>query len=141
MKKIIFCIIIIISIIYIYIFKNKKSNIEFFIGNNVHNKYVYSYIDTKIEDIIDDIDDNIVINDRTIQNILIKSNNIYLDLNNLILNKNSFNQIDILLKKIRLYSKEKIIVILRKDNKDSIDNKMNNWIFKLKDKYDIIIKR
>ena len=140
MRKILFIIIIIISVITIYIFKNKKNNIEFYIGNNEHNKYVYKYIDTKIEDIIDDINDNILINDRYIQNILIKSNTIYFDLNNLVLNKNSFNQIEILLSKIRLYSKEKIIIILRKEN-GIIDNKINNWIFKIKDKYDIIIKR
>ncbi len=140
MRKILFIIIIIISVITIYIFKNKKNNIEFYIGNNEHNKYVYKYIDTKIEDIIDDINDNILINDRYIQNILIKSNTIYFDLNNLVLNKNSFNQIEILLSKIRLYSKEKIIIILRKEN-GIIDNKINNWILKIKDKYDIIIKR
>lgn len=138
MRKILFIIIIIISVITIYIFKNKKNNIEFYIGNNEHNKYVYKYIDTKIEDIIDDINDNILINDRYIQNILIKSNTIYFDLNNLVLNKNSFNQIEILLSKIRLYSKEKIIIILRKEN-GIIDNKINNWIFKIKDKYDIYI--
>lgn len=141
MKKIIFAVIIISLIIVIYIFKNKDSNIEFFLGNNVQNKYVYNYLDTKIEDIIDAIDDNIIINDRRIQNILIKSNIIYLDLNDLILNKNSFNQIEILLKKMRIYSKEKIIVILRNENDSIIANRMNNWIFKLKDKYDIIIKR
>ena len=140
MKKILFIIIIVSIVITIYVFKNKKSNIEFYIGNNEHNKYVYNYIDTKIEDIIDDINDNILINDRYIQNILIKSNTIYFDLNDLVLNQNSFNQIELLLSKIRLYSKEKIIIIPRKEN-SIIDSKMNNWIFKLKDKYDIIIKR
>lgn len=140
MKKILFIIIIVSIVITIYVFKNKKSNIEFYIGNNEHTKYVYNYIDTKIEDIIDDINDNILINDRYIQNILIKSNTIYFDLNDLVLNKNSFNQIELLLSKIRLYSKEKIIIIPRKEN-SIIDSKMNNWIFKLKDKYDIIIKR
>ena len=140
MRKLLFIVTIGISVITIYILKNKQTNIEFYIGNNEHNKYVYNYIDTKIEDIIDDINDNVLINDRYIQNILIKSKTIYFNLNELILNKNSFNQIEILLSKIRLYSKEKIIIILRKEN-SIIDNKMNNWIFKLKDKYDIIIKR
>lgn len=140
MKKLIFCIIIIIIVFCIYILNNKDSNIKFYIGNNEHNKYVYSYIDTKIDDIIDDIDNNIKIKERNIQNILVKSNIIYLDLNGLILNKNSFQQICILLKKIRIYSKEKIVVILRRDN-NTIAKKINNWIFKIKDRYDIIIER
>ena len=105
MKKILFIIIIVSIVITIYVFKNKKYNIEFYIGNNENTKYVYNYIDTKIEDIIDDINDNILINDRYIQNILIKSKTIYFNLNELILNKNSFNQIEILLSKISIVSK------------------------------------
>ena len=71
MKKLIFCIIIIIIVFCIYILNNKDSNIKFYIGNNEHNKYVYSYIDTKIDDIIDDIDNNIKIKERNIQNIMV----------------------------------------------------------------------
>ena len=130
MKKIIFCFLIMIVIISIYFLNSKGSNITFYIGNSEHNKYVYSYIDTKIEDIIDDINDNIKIKDRNIQNILVKSNIIYLDLNGLILNKNSFQQISILLKKIRIFSKEKIVIILSRDN-NIVSKKMNNWIFNL----------
>lgn len=140
MKKIIFCVVITILIVLIYLFTNNKSDIMFYIGNNVNTKYVYKYSDTRIEDIIDDIDDNIIINDKHIQNILVKANYIYLDLNDLFLNKDSFYQIDLLLDKLRLYTKENIVVILRHDN-SIIANNMNNWIFKIKDKYDIIVKR
>lgn len=140
MKKIIICFLIVFTIICIYIYKNKKIDIVFYIGNNGYNKYKYNYIDTKIEDIIDDIDDNILISDRNIQNILVKANKIYFNLNDLILNKNSFNKVELLLKKLRIYSKEKIFVILRKDN-NAFAYKINRWIFKLKDKYDIIITR
>ena len=140
MKKIIICFLIVFTIICIYIYKNKKIDIVFYIGNNGYNKYTYNYIDTKIEDIIDDIDDNILISDRNIQNILVKANKIYFNLNDLILNKNSFNKVELLLKKLRIYSKEKIFVILRKDN-NAFAYKINRWIFKLKDKYDIIITR
>ena len=139
MKKILFCIFIILVIFLISIKVNYKSNYNFYIGNN-KGKYNYIYNDTRIEDIIFDIDKNITINKKNIQNLLVTSNSINIDLNGLVINKNSLIQIDLLFNKIRTYSKEKIIIILRKEE-NSLDKSLNMLIFKLKDKYDIIIKR
>lgn len=140
MKKILFCIVILILIVIIGIKVNYKSNIIFCLGNNMDGDYIYHYQETRIEDIINDIDNNIEIGNRYIQNILVKANYIYFDLNNLSLNKYSINKIELLLEKIRFYTKEKIVVILRKE-KTQLDKAINNWIFKLDDKYDIMIKR
>ena len=140
MKKILFCIIILILIIVISLKVNYKSNIIFSLGNNINSDYKYYYNDTSIEDIIDDIDNNVLINERHIQNLLVKADFIYLDLNELTLNNQSIITIEKLLEKIRSYTKERLIVILRKEE-SSIDKSINKWIFKLTDKYDIIIKR
>jgi len=110
-----------------------------YFGNN-KNDYNYFYNDTRIKDILIDIDNNIKIKDKYIQNILVKANYIYIDLNNLVLNYNSINEIEKLFNKIRLFSKEKIIVILSNNN-EVLAKSINNRIFKIKDKYDIIIKR
>lgn len=140
MKKILFCTFIIFMVIYIYFEFNNEQKHSFCFSNTIECDYNYKYRDTRIEDIIYDIKTNKIINGKNIQNLFIKSDTIYIDLNNLYLNKNSFSSIDKLLDMIRLYSKEKIVVIL--SNKKSIsDNNINKWIFKIKDKYDIIIKR
>ncbi len=140
MKKIIFCLIILALIIIISMKVNYKSDINLYMGDYYENEYVYRYKDTRVEDIIRDIDDNIVIKNKHIQNLLVKANNIYFDLNDLYLNKYSIGYINELLYKLRVYSKENIIIILRKGN-TIIDKNINSWIFQLKDKYDIIIKR
>lgn len=139
MKKIFFCIIILIIIIFISIKVNYKANYNLYIGNN-NGDYSYLYNDTRIEDIISDIDKNIIINNKHIQNLLVRANSIHIDLNDLVINKNSIVQIELLLKNIRTFTKENIVIVLRKDN-TRIDKMLNNMIFKLKDKYDIIIKR
>lgn len=139
MKKIFFCLLIFIIIVIIGIKVNYKSNIILYFGNN-KNDYNYFYNDTRIKDILIDIDNNIKIKDKYIQNILVKANYIYIDLNNLVLNYNSINEIEKLFNKIRLFSKEKIIVILSNNN-EVLAKSINNRIFKIKDKYDIIIKR
>jgi len=118
---------------------NYKSNYDISIGDN-NSYYSYIYYDTRIEDIINDIDNNICIKNKHIQNILVTSNNIYINLNDLYINNKSIYYIDLLLSKIRSYSKENIIVILRKEE-NIIDRTLNSMIFKLQDKYDIIIKR
>ncbi len=140
MKKILFCLTILILVIVISMKVNYKDHIIFSFGNNINSNYKYYYSDTRIDDIIDDIDKNILINDRYIQNILVKADYIYLDLNGLILNSQSVINIETLLEKIRSYTKEKMIVILRKEE-SSIDKAINKWIFKLTDKYDIMVKR
>ena len=140
MKKILFCIFIIVSVVYIYFNFNIKETSTLCFSSNKKCNFNYFYNDTRIEDIINDIDNNITINGKTILNILVKSKYIYIDLNNLYINKNSYKNIDKLFARIRKYTKENIVVILNKNNTISTNN-MNKWIFKLRDKYDIIIKR
>lgn len=140
MKKIIFCLTILIIVFFIGVKVNYRSNINFYMGDDYKSEYVYRYKDTRVEDIIRDIDDNIVINGKHIQNLLIRANNIYINLNDLYLNKYSIGYINELLYKLRSYSKENIIIILRNGN-TIIEKKINSWIFQLKDKYDIIVER
>lgn len=140
MKKILFCITILILVIVISLKVNYKDHIILSLGNNISSDYKYYYSDTRIEDIIDDIDKNILIKDRYIQNILVKADCIYFDLNNLMLNKQSIMSVEALIDKIRSYTKEKVVVILRKEE-TSMDKSLNQWIFKLTDKYDIMVKR
>lgn len=140
MKKIFFLLMIIIIIITISIKVNYKAHITLVFGNNIKGNYVYQYNNTRLLDIINDIKNNIKINDRYLQNILVKSDMIYLDLNNIDINKNNFMDINKLLETIRNYTKEKLIIVLREEN-NSNDKMINKWIFHFKNKYDIIIKR
>lgn len=139
MKKILFIIFILSIVVLIGLKVNYKSNYDISIGDN-NSYYNYMYNDTRIEDIISDIEDNIRIKDKNIQNILVTSNNIYINLNNLYINNKSIYYVDKLLSNIRKYSKENIIIILRKED-TIIDKTLNDMIFKLRNKYDIIIKR
>ena len=139
MKKILFIILITIIVIIISIMVNYKTDYNIYFGD-YNNKYVYKYNDTRIEDIIDDIENNIKIKDKYIQNLLVKSNNIYINLNNLYISNHTNMNIEELLITIRKYSKEKIIVILRNEDK-IIDKTINNMIFKIREKYDILIMR
>lgn len=139
MKKILFIMFILSIVVLIGLKVNYKSNYDISIGDN-NSYYNYIYYDTRIEDIINDIDNNICIKNKHIQNILVTSNNIYINLNDLYINNKSIYYIDLLLSKIRSYSKETIIVILRKEE-NIMDRTLNSMIFKLQDKYDIIIKR
>lgn len=132
MKKIIFVIVIVLTIILISVKINYHSNIDLYFGNN-NSKYVYKYNNTRITDIISDIKSNIIINDKYIQNLLVKSNHIYIDLKGLEIY--SLDDIDDLFKTVRYYTKEKVYVHLYKDKR------VNNRIFKIKDDYDIMIVR
>lgn len=132
MKKIIFMITIVLTIILISIKINYHSNIDLYFGNT-SSKYVYKYDNTRITDITSDIRKNITINNKTIQNLLVKSNHIYIDFKQL--EVYHLNDIDELFKVIRYYTKENIYVYLNKDKK------VNSRIFKIKDTYDIIIVR
>lgn len=96
--------------------------------------------------LINDIKNNKKINNRNIQNILIKSSTIYLDLNNLI-NCDNYNctytnisDLEKLLILIRLYSKERIIIRLL-NNQNDINNYTNEKVMILAKKYDIITMR
>ena len=139
MKKILFIIIILSIVVLIGLKVNYKSNYNISIGDN-NSYYNYIYYDTRIEDIINDIENNIYIKDKHIQNILVTSNNIYINLNELYINNKSLYYIEELFKVIRKYSKERIVIILRKED-NIMDRTLNNMIFKLRDKYDIIVKR
>lgn len=140
MKKILFCVFILV-VIFIIGYKVKyKSNIILSFGNNNIGNYNYYYNDTRIKDILYDIDNNIKIKDKYIQNILVRSKYIYINLNNLVINTNIIKDLELLFKLIRKYTKEKIVIIPL-TNGEVIHKSVNNWIFKNKDKYDIIIER
>lgn len=138
MRKIFFYLVIIFMIYVIGYNVNYNNNDDFYIGTSVGNYYINDEL--RVEDITNCIKNNISVNNRKIQNILIKSNNIYIDLNGLILNKNSFTNITKLLNLLRYYNKDNIIIKLRKEE-NILDKKINMWILSLKDKYDIIVKR
>ncbi len=140
MKKILFIICIIIIIITISLKVNYKAHITLSFGNNIKSNYNYLYKDTRIDDIIDDINNNKKISDRYIQNILVKSDNIYLDLNGLVIKRYDISKLNKLFETIRNFTKENVIVFLREE-KNNDDKLINSWIFKIKDNYDIIIER
>lgn len=132
MKKLLFIVVISFFIININKSVDYSESIDLYFGEN-NKKYTYRYNDTNIKNILEDIEDNILINNHHIQNILVKANSVNLDLNNLEIS--NFNDLCSLLKTIRMYSKEKIYIKL------SNNKKINKWIFKIKDIYDIIIMR
>ncbi len=140
MKKILFLISIVIIIITISIKVNYRAHISLSFGNNIKSNYIYYYDDTRFKDIISDIEKNIKLNNRHIQNILVRADNIYLDLNNIEVTKNDIYDLNNLLAYLRSFTKENIIIILKKEEYSS-NNLINNWIFKIKNKYDIMIKR
>lgn len=139
MRKILF-LLFIFFVVYIIGFKvNYNDNVDFYVGKKV-GKYYFIKKEVRIEDLKHSIRDNINIYDKKIQTILVKSNNVYIDLNYFILNKNSFKNSEELFDILRYYNKENIVVKLRKEN-TIMDKKFNIWILSLKDKYDIIIMR
>lgn len=146
MKRIINLFIIIFLIITIYNkFSYQKPLIMSF-GNTINGNYIYKYQDTRVTDIINDIKNNKKIDNRNIQNILVKASTIYLDLNNLINCTNydctniNLADLEILLDLIRKYSKEKIIIRLLSQDND-ITNYTNEKVMILAKKYDIITMR
>lgn len=144
MKKILFVILVLIFIVLIFMTNNYQSNIVMTFGNNKNSNYVYKYNDTRIIDIINDINNNIKIHDRNIQNILVKADTIYIDLNGLDINiykiLKEIENIENLIITIRRYSKENIVIQLLNDD-NNINNFINRRIFNIKKKYGIIIKR
>ena len=139
MKKIIFYLLIFYIVYVIGLKVNYNNDIDFYIGDRV-GKYYYFQSYNRFDDIMNIIEDNIVISDRKIQNILVKSNNIYINLNSFIIDKNSYGKVKEVLSYLRYYNKENIVIKLREE--DCIEDKrFNMWILGLKDKYDIIIAR
>ena len=146
MKRIINIFIVIFLIITIYNKYSYQKPLILSFGNTINGNYVYKYNDTRVTDIINDIKNNKKINNRNIQNILVKSSTIYLDLNNLI---NCFNydctytnlaDLEVLIDLIRRYSKEKIIIRLL-SQKNNLANYTNEKVMILAKKYDIITMR
>ena len=115
-------------------------------GNTINGNYIYKYEDTRVTDVINDIKNNNKIDNRNIQNILIKSSTIYLDLNDLINCSNydcttaNLADLEILLDLIRKYCKEKIIIRLLSQDND-ITSYTNEKVMILAKKYDIITMR
>ncbi len=146
MKKIITLILIVIAIIIIYYQNMTKSNIKLLFSDNNKYEYTYVYNDTRIPDIIRDIENNITIKDKTIQNLLVTSNIIEIDINNLVHTNNissilsNLNYLEILVKTIRKYSKEHIKLYLLKEKTD-LDKYANEKIIQILNKYDIIMVR
>ncbi len=140
MKKLLFLVSVIIIILTISLKVNYKSHITLSFGNNIKGTYNYLYKQTRINDITNDIKNNIKIKDKYIQNLLVKSEQIYFDFNDLDVNKNNIYDIEQLIQLIRNYTKEKIMIVIREE-RNSDDKIINKWIFKIKDKYDIMIKR
>lgn len=146
MKRIISIVIIIYLIIFIYNKYNYQKPLIFSISNTINGNYVYKYNNTRVTDIINDIKYNKKINNRNIQNILVKSSTIYLDLNNLIECSNydcvyiNCSDIEELLIIMRKYSKERIIIrLLSQENEYA--NYINEKVMILAKKYDIITMR
>lgn len=145
MKKIFFLFLIFFSICYLNKKYSKQPNLVLSFGN-IDAEYNYKYNDTRITDIINDINNNKKINNRPIQNILIKATYIYIDLNDLIKCDNyncsikNIDDLELLINLIRKYCKEKIIIkYLIEDN--DIDSYINQKIIVRLKKYDIIYMR
>ena len=129
----------------IYFLAYKKSTLVFTIGNyNGNISYVPNY--NRITDIIIDIDNNIDISNSKIQNILIKSSKIEIDLMNYINLKDyesvikEVDDIESLILTIKKYTKEKIIIKLLKE-KNILYEYANKKISLLAKKYDIMVVR
>lgn len=146
MKKLLFVFILTILIMIIYNNYSKQKRLTLTFGDGYYENYNYVYNDTKITDLINDIKYNKKIENRYIQNILIKASTIYLNLNNL------FNYEDYEKIMVSIEDLENLIVLLRKYCKEQIIIKLiegeseysyyaNKKIRLSLEKYDIIFVR
>ena len=146
MKRLINITIIFYLVVFIYNNFSKQKELSLSFGNTINANYIYKYNDTRITDIINDINYNIKISNRNIKNLLVKASVIYIDLNDLIncYNYNcaysNISDLEELLIIIRKYSKEKIIIKLLSNNNE-ITSYTNEKIMILVRKYDIITMR
>lgn len=145
MRKIFFVVFILILISVIYFCTYKKSTILFSIGNlNGDISYVPEY--TRITDIIIDIENNINVDGNKIQNLLVKSFRIELDLTNYVKFENyndvitGMNDVEDLIINIKKYTKEKIMINLLEE-KNILYEYANKKILLLAKKYGIMILR
>lgn len=146
MKRIIIVTFIFYLVIYICNKYPNKDKLILSFGNNINGNYTYYYKDTRITDIINDIKYNQKINNRNIQNILVKSSIVYLDLNSLFnyTNYETINTNLIDLKKmvilIKKYFKGQINIILLKGKSELVDYTNQKVMINLKN-YDIMFMR
>lgn len=145
MKKIFLLILLFLSVIIIYVFANKKQKLVFSIGiENGDINYVPT--DYRITDIIIDIENNININGYDIQNLLVRSTIIYIDLNEYFYLRDyqaileQIEDLETLFKLMRKYTKEKIYILLL-DEVDILSEYTNKKIILLSKKYDIMVVR
>lgn len=136
MKKLFFILCIIIIIFFLYIKYSKQDNLIMSFGSSFKSDYFYDLNNKRLKDVIYDINDNIIINDKHIQNILIKSKTIYIDISDVYNINNDYNTLVEFLDIIRKYNKNTIILYVDKSIKYE-----DNQIFKFINNYDIIVKR
>lgn len=145
MKKILFILLLCLSIFLIYHITNKESKLIFSIGNETGDIY-YVKDDMYITEIIMRIEQNEIIGDMAIQQILVKASTIEIDANAFFKLTShegiasQVNDLEKLFSLLRKYSKEKIQIILINEEND-LTEYANNKISILSSKYDIIIKR
>lgn len=146
MKKIFFLILIIALIIVIYNNYYKKSNLTLSFGVNNNSDIYYEYKDTRITDITNSINNNEIISEYYLQNALIKSSKIYININGLIKTDSYssaiayLSDLEELFALIRKYSKEQIYIQLLEEKSD-IAIYINKKIQLIISNYDIIIMR
>jgi citrate lyase alpha subunit len=144
MKKIIVIVIVIMLILAVYKNTRKEEFLSFSLGGI--GDIIYEAKDKRITDIIIDIESNIEIDGRPIQNILVKASEIEIDLNQFITLKTydsaitQMKDLEVLFSLLKKYCKENISVILiRGDNE--LTEYTNQKIAILTNKYDIMLKR
>jgi hypothetical protein len=146
MKRIINITLFFYLVIFVYNKYSKQDRLVLTFSNQINGNYVYNYHDTRITDIKNDILRNVQINNKNIQFLLVKASEIYLDLNDLVINDDynaiveNMTDLDELLSLMRKYSKEKIIIKLLEEKNDK-NIYINKKVKLTSQKYDIIIMR
>ena len=145
MKKTILLIFIPIVVAIIYFFTYKSNDLIFSIGID-EGDITYKPCDYRITDIIIDIENNIDISKHKIQNILVKASTINIDINKYMNIKNyesilqQIEDLEVLFKLIRIYSKEDVNIIKLRE-KNELCEYANKKIILLAEKYDIMVVR
>lgn len=145
MKKIIILLVLLIVIFSIYLCTNNRKALVFSIGLDDGN-ITYNPEDYRVTDIIIDIGNNINIEGYDIQNLLVRSTCIKINLNEYFYLKNyqsiisQISDLENLFKIIRKYTKEDIYISLL-DEENILGEYANKKIILLSEKYDIMILR
>ena len=145
MRKIFILVVVIASVMLIYKSTNRSEILVFSIGNN-HGDIVYNPENARITDIILDIEKNKEIEDKYMQNILVKASHIEIDITSFVSLNNykavlsQMEDLEKLFALLRKYSKEKIEIKLLTEQSE-IARYTNHKIAILSKNYDIIITR